>query len=457
MIHLDKVNLGQTIKISFNTYDANGASVTVTDLVAGDVKIHKDGGLTQRTSSAGITVSIDFDGITGNHIISIDLSDNTDAGFYALGSTYQVRLEGITVVTQTLNSWVGIFSVRSAAESYALYAGGVWIDDAAANANTVVGVDGLPSNPVSTLAAARTIADALGVKKYYIVNDSTLTLAATHLNWEFIGKGLRNQLDLGSQSVNDSYFEHLVLSGTQGGAQKIEAYCCYLNGIIGLKIIAKYCFLTATNTLAVGTLNIFDHCSSNVPGGSTPALTFQAGVTSIGVRHYSGGLQLNNMTSDHTVSFEAKGQLIVDASCTSGNISARGNMKITDNGTTTNLTDEAVYNQTLINEQVDAALNSAIPGSPGAGSVNEVLKNQSGAASTLVEGAATAGTLSTTEMTTDLSEATDDHYNGRTIIWTSGVLLNQATAITDYDGATKKLVYVATTEAPSIGDTFVII
>ena len=70
---------------------------------------------------------------------------------------------------------------------------------------------------------------------------------------------------------------------------------------------------------------------------------------------------------------------------------------------------------------------------------------------------AVTGTLSTTQMTTDLTEVTDDHYNGRIIIWTSGVLQNQATNITDYDGASKMLTFTATTEAPSNLDTFVIV
>lgn len=78
-------------------------------------------------------------------------------------------------------------------------------------------------------------------------------------------------------------------------------------------------------------------------------------------------------------------------------------------------------------------------------------------AATIVNAAAIAGTLSTTEMTTDLTETTNDHYNGRIIIWTSGALLNQATDITDYDGGTKKLTYTAITEAPTAGDTFIIV
>ena len=78
-------------------------------------------------------------------------------------------------------------------------------------------------------------------------------------------------------------------------------------------------------------------------------------------------------------------------------------------------------------------------------------------AETIVVGAAITGTLSTTQMTTDLTETTDDHYNGRIIIWTSGVLQDQATDITDYTGSTKLLTYTAVTEAPSNTDTFIIV
>lgn len=78
-------------------------------------------------------------------------------------------------------------------------------------------------------------------------------------------------------------------------------------------------------------------------------------------------------------------------------------------------------------------------------------------AEVIITGAAEAGTLSTTQMTSDLVEATDDHYIGRTVIWTSGVLIGQASDITDYTGATGQLDYTAVTEAPSAADTFVIV
>lgn len=72
----------------------------------------------------------------------------------------------------------------------------------------------------------------------------------------------------------------------------------------------------------------------------------------------------------------------------------------------------------------------------------------------IVTGAAEAGTLSTTQMTTDLTEATNDHYVGRIITWTSGVLNRQSTNITAYLGATGMLTYSTVTDIPGAGDTF---
>lgn len=62
----------------------------------------------------------------------------------------------------------------------------------------------------------------------------------------------------------------------------------------------------------------------------------------------------------------------------------------------------------------------------------------------------------TTSVVTTLSEATNDHYNGRALTFLTGALAGQATSIEDYDGATKALTVVALTEAPAENDTAVI-
>lgn len=111
-----------TVYIPINTFDSNdpAASVTVTNLLNTDVHIHKDGGTTQRNNAAGITMAIDYDSITGNHLLTIDTSDNTVADFWQAGHEYQVRVEGITVDSGTINAWVGSFSIERAGGALAL-------------------------------------------------------------------------------------------------------------------------------------------------------------------------------------------------------------------------------------------------------------------------------------------------------------------------------------------------
>ena len=73
----------------------------------------------------------------------------------------------------------------------------------------------------------------------------------------------------------------------------------------------------------------------------------------------------------------------------------------------------------------------------------------------MVSGTAATGTLSTTQMSTNLSEATNDHYIGRTIVWITGNLAGQASDVTDYAGSGGILTFTAVTEAPANGDRFV--
>lgn len=76
---------------------------------------------------------------------------------------------------------------------------------------------------------------------------------------------------------------------------------------------------------------------------------------------------------------------------------------------------------------------------------------------TIVSGVVETGTLSSTQMTTDVSEVTNDHWIGRIILWTSGPLTNQATNITDSVGANGLLTFVEVTDVPVNGNTFIIV
>lgn len=108
MLALGTVRPGSTIYIPFATYDGGtGASITMSGLALGDMLVYKDGGITQRASTAGFTLldtdGIDFDAVTGLHGVSIDLADNTTAGFWAAGSKYFLAISTITVDGQTVS------------------------------------------------------------------------------------------------------------------------------------------------------------------------------------------------------------------------------------------------------------------------------------------------------------------------------------------------------------------
>lgn len=112
------VPANSTLPIFFDSFDSNGASVTISGLVVTDIEIYKGTSMTQRASDNGYalidTDGIDIDGIAGVHGFSIDLSDNSDAGFYAVGSYYNVVVSTVTVSAQTVSFIAARFRIVAA-------------------------------------------------------------------------------------------------------------------------------------------------------------------------------------------------------------------------------------------------------------------------------------------------------------------------------------------------------
>ena len=78
------------ITFAWSTNNRNGQAVAPT--AAGTVEVYKGDGTTQ--STAGLSDTRDFDGVTGLHLCKIDTS--ADA-FYAAGHDYHVVLSGATI------------------------------------------------------------------------------------------------------------------------------------------------------------------------------------------------------------------------------------------------------------------------------------------------------------------------------------------------------------------------
>lgn len=117
MIDYGWVKPGRTLYIPFNTYSSDdpAASITITGFIVGDIDIYKDGNTAQRASTSGYTLldttGVDFDGRTGLHGFSINLADNTTAGFYAAGSEYWVSVSSVVVDGATVRFIAATFRI----------------------------------------------------------------------------------------------------------------------------------------------------------------------------------------------------------------------------------------------------------------------------------------------------------------------------------------------------------
>lgn len=103
-----------TVPLYFVTATHTGAPVAPSSAFeAADVLIYKNGGVAQKTTTNGITMTSPFDSITGLHRVLIDTSNDTgDAGFWEAGAVYTVILnadetvDGITPLVE-----IGTFGI----------------------------------------------------------------------------------------------------------------------------------------------------------------------------------------------------------------------------------------------------------------------------------------------------------------------------------------------------------
>ncbi len=119
MKHLGDFDAASVLYTKFTTYrPSTGAPFTLAGTPA--VSIYKDGSLTQ--STAGITLTVDFDGLTGLHHLAIDTS--ADGTFYSAGSHFEAVITTGTVDSvSVVGSCVASFSLRKDSALKATVAG----------------------------------------------------------------------------------------------------------------------------------------------------------------------------------------------------------------------------------------------------------------------------------------------------------------------------------------------
>lgn len=250
--------------------------------------------------------------------------------------------------------------------------GAVWIDTNASNTNTASYVDGTADNPVSTIAAATTIAGNVNIKKFVLVSGSSITLAQAYDNYIF--DACHSTIALGGQSINNTVFIGAVITGNDDGSN--ANYVQYFDCVIGTNTLGQFvmtrCYFTATLTLAQAGSYFLHQCFSGVAGTSTPSLNFGSGLnaSNVNMRDYSGGIEIQNMgkgTGNYNMSLEGNGQLVINANSTAdgggtSTVAIRGNFTVTDNaGGAVTLSDDARIDVAQINSEADTALSDYNP------------------------------------------------------------------------------------------------
>ena len=115
MNYLGDFQVNKTIHSMFSTNDGSGGRVEPsTAFEPSDIYIFKDDSATKRNSTSGVSVTSPYASMVGVHYVSIDLSDNDDAGFYSAGSDYTVVLyTDKTVDSQNISKVLFSFSLEN--------------------------------------------------------------------------------------------------------------------------------------------------------------------------------------------------------------------------------------------------------------------------------------------------------------------------------------------------------
>ena len=230
--------------------------------------------------------------------------------------------------------------------------GAVWIGPAV-NTNTVNYVDGIITNPVSTIAAAKTIADSLKLRRFYTIRTGTVQIGQTVAGYDFDGNNWSVTTTGGARDVGTSHFvDANVVAGTFASTTGTITFesCEFGSGVVvGVSNLIS-CRFAGTLTLSTAGSYDFIDCASVVAGGGTPIFVIPSGVVALSFRRWSGGIQIDGITANTTVSIDVVSGGTVTLNGADGTVHVRGMVAgITDNRTGTPvLIQNAMLNQTVL-------------------------------------------------------------------------------------------------------------
>lgn len=339
--------------------------------------------------------------------------------------------------------------------------------------NSVTGIAGViypigtAAMPSSVIADIITMCTALNLNTIQV--HGALTLGDTMEHYSFVGyehEDFADLIDLNEKDVDSSGFKQLVITGTQGGTGYAFFNDCTLVNVVSLRGVLHRCILNGTNALATGGVDNIDFHKCAARQG-TATITVNA-PDLVNFFDFEGELILATMTGGVVNIFSSVGtEITINVSCTAGTINIYGDAHIVNNSGGTVVNDytsnmAAAVDSAVVTQMRDVIGNKAdtpvFARDVSASSMRYLMGLvQAGIAiqSTVNDVAPAAA-----QFDTDLTEATDDHYNGMLLMFLDGPNAGQAHVINDYDGAGKNVSFSAEdiwTDVPGNGNSFVIL
>lgn len=112
---LTAANPGDTLYFAWGAYNDSGDSEAASGFAVTDIEVFKNGLPTARATDSGYSLISDT-GQMGDRVglnrFSVQLFNTSDdAGFYAVGSWYQVAVDAVAIDGKTVRFWAGSFEI----------------------------------------------------------------------------------------------------------------------------------------------------------------------------------------------------------------------------------------------------------------------------------------------------------------------------------------------------------
>lgn len=206
----------------------------------------------------------------------------------------------------------------------------VYINTITGRPGTLIGVNGTTTDPVDNIADARTIADILNLKMFFIAPDSVVTLAQSFDGFAFVGAG--GTVNLGGQSISGSIFRFVKVSGIGTGSNDTLFTNVRFSGPTQLENPTFFNCDLFSNITFTGANFIGIHDCFN-SSGTTTIIDFGAAVGNMQVNMVvNGDFEIHNMgqTGADTLSYNGIGILVFNVNNIGGTATIIGTPEITD-------------------------------------------------------------------------------------------------------------------------------